>query len=150
MLGLSNIYDIHRYWKMSHEHFQKLPLLRGTLDRLVQPAILAVLAQGPSHGYQIARGNRQNAQFRGRKTRHVGIYRFLKSMEAKGLVVSSWDTPASGHAKRLFEITEDGQVCLAQWVETLGQYLTTINSLLKTAKMAVASQKRKSSRRLPK
>lgn len=30
------------------------PCKGGTLDRLIQPAILAVLAEGPLHGYRLA------------------------------------------------------------------------------------------------
>jgi PadR family transcriptional regulator, regulatory protein PadR len=128
---------------------EKCPCSGGTLDKLVQPAILAVLSRGPSHGYQIAVeiGKMQNSE--GEQPDTSGIYRFLKNMEAKGLVVSSWDTPATGHAKRLFDITTDGRACLDHWVGTLEHYRAAIASLLKTAK-AAASRKRKSRHRAPK
>jgi DNA-binding PadR family transcriptional regulator len=111
---------------------------------------LAVLSRGPSHGYQIAEKIGKMPNSEGEKPDTSGIYRFLKIMEAKGLVVSSWDTPASGHAKRLFEITADGRACLAHWVETLEQYRATIAALLKTARAAAAASKRKSRRRAAK
>jgi PadR family transcriptional regulator, regulatory protein PadR len=129
---------------------EKCPCSGGTLDKLVQPAILAVLSKGPSHGYQIAEEIGKMPNSEGEKPDTSGIYRFLKSMESKGLVVSSWDTPASGHAKRLFEITADGKSCLNHWVKTLEQYHATIASLLKIARAAAASKKRKASNRSPK
>jgi DNA-binding PadR family transcriptional regulator len=126
------------------------PCKGGTLDKLIQPALLAVLSKGPSHGYQIAEQIGKMPNSSGEKPDTSGIYRFLKSMEKNGLVVSSWESPATGHAKRLFEITESGKVCLSRWVETLEQYLTTITSLLETTRKAAKSQKRTKTVRLPK
>jgi DNA-binding PadR family transcriptional regulator len=67
-----------------------------------------------------------------------GIYRFLKRMEATGLVTSSWEAGDTGHAKRLFEITADGRACLARWTTTLEAYLKAITALLREAKAATA------------
>ena len=118
--------------------FPGCPCSGGTLDKLIQPAILAVLSAGPSHGYRIAETIGEMPNFLGEKPDVSGIYRFLKNMEAKGLVVSTWDAPGKGHAKRLYEITASGDACLAQWVETLDAYLTTINALLTTVRTAVS------------
>jgi len=71
-----------------------------------------------------------------------GIYRFLKNMESKGLVISIWDAPGKGHAKRLYEITTSGEACLTRWIETLDRYLTTINALLTSARTAVSRMSR--------
>jgi PadR family transcriptional regulator, regulatory protein PadR len=129
---------------------QNCPCTGETLDKLIQPAILAVLSKGPSHGYQIAEQISKMPNSAGEKPDTSGIYRFLKNMESKGLVESSWETPDKGHPKRLFEITTSGEACLARWVETLEQYLVTITSLLKTTKAVVLSKKQKRVRRLPK
>jgi len=74
----------------------------------------------------------------GEKPDVSGIYRFLKRMEATGLVTSSWETGGKGHAKRLFEITPDGRACLARWTVTLEDYLKAITALLKEVKAAKA------------
>ena len=71
-----------------------------------------------------------------------GIYRFLKKMQAAGLVTSSWETGGQGHAKRLFEITDDGRDCLTRWTTTLEAYLKTLASLLKEAKAATVRRPR--------
>jgi DNA-binding PadR family transcriptional regulator len=118
--------------------FSDCPCSGATLDKLVQPAILAALTEGPIHGYRLAeRINEMAGQF-GEKPDVSGIYRFLKRMEAKGLVTSSWEAGAKGHAKRLFEITADGRACLARWTTTLETYLEAITALLKAAKAATA------------
>jgi len=123
--------------------FLNCPCSGGTLDRLIQPAILAVLSQEPSHGYRIAEKISEMPHFLQQKPDVSGIYRFLKNMESKGLVVSSWDTPGTGHAKRLYQITAAGQECLARWVQTLDGYLTAITSLLEVARAAVSEKPRK-------
>ena len=127
--------------------FADCPCAGGTLDRLIQPAILAALCEGPSHGYRIADRIREMPNFIGEKPDVSGIYRFLKNMESKGLVVSSWETPGQGHAKRLYEITSAGQRCLARWAETLESYLAAIAGLLEVARAAVPTKARKPLRR---
>jgi PadR family transcriptional regulator PadR len=130
--------------------FLKCPCSGGTLDKLVQPAILAVLAKEPSHGYRLAEKLSEMPGFAGAKPDVSGIYRFLKGMERNGLVVSSWETPGTGHAKRRYEITAAGEECLVRWVETLGDYLTTITALLEVARAAVPRKHRKRVRSSPK
>ena len=118
--------------------FSDCPCSGATLDRLVQPAILAALTEGAIHGYRLAeRINEMTGQC-GEKPDVSGIYRFLKRMEATGLVTSSWEAGAKGHAKRLFEITADGRACLSRWTTTLEAHLEAITALLKTAKAATA------------
>ena len=87
----------------SMPEFSNCPCSGGTLDKLVQPAILAVLSESPSHGYRIAERIAEMPNFVGEKPDVSGIYRFLKKMEATGLVTSSWETGGQGHAKRLYE-----------------------------------------------
>ncbi len=70
-----------------------------------------------------------------------GIYRFLKAMETRRLVVSSWDTPEKGHARRLFQITAEGEACLLKWTETLEACHTTIKGLLRQVGAAASSKR---------
>ena len=62
----------------------------------------------------------------------AGVYRFLKAMEDRGLVSSAWDLSASGPAKRLFDLTNEGKACLARWVVTLEQYRAQIGQLIQS------------------
>ena len=114
------------------------PCSGATLDKLLQPAILTVLTEGPIHGYRLAQRINEMVGMCGDKPDVSGIYRFLKKMEATGYVVSSWEAGDKGHAKRLYEITADGRACLARWASTLEIYMEAIGRLLKVAKAAVA------------
>jgi DNA-binding PadR family transcriptional regulator len=112
------------------------PCSGATLDKLVQPAILAALTEGSLHGYRLSERINEMTGCCGEKPDISGIYRALKKMEITGLVTSRWEAGDKGHAKRLFEITPDGQKCLAKWAVTLAMYRETITALLKVTKTA--------------
>jgi PadR family transcriptional regulator, regulatory protein PadR len=116
--------------------FPDCPCLGGTLDKLIQPAILAALSHGPLHGYKLAERMSEMTGCCAGKPDLSGVYRFLKALEARRLVVSSWDTPEKGHARRLFQITAEGEACLVKWSETLETYHATITALLKEVRAA--------------
>lgn len=113
------------------------PCTGGTLDRLIQPAILVILAEGPSHGYRIAERIGQMPNFWGHKPDVSGVYRFLKAMEQKELVISSWDTSDGGPAKKCYELTSNGQQCLREWINTLEHHRKQIGALLRAARKAM-------------
>lgn len=113
------------------------PCAGGTLDKLIQPAILVILADSPLHGYRLVERLGEMRILAGHKPDASGVYRFLKGMEGKGLVVSSWDTSGTGPAKRVFQLTASGQSCLRTWIATLEEYRDGINALLKNARKAV-------------
>ncbi len=114
------------------------PCSGATLDKLVQPAIMAALTEGPIHGYRLAERISEMTGLCGEQPDLSGIYRFLKKMEAAGLVTSTWQTGGQGHAKRLYEITAGGRACLARWTTTLEVYLESIATLLGEAQAALA------------
>jgi len=120
------------------------PCYGATLDKLVQPAILAALTEGPIHGYRLAERINKMAGTCRPKPDVSGIYRFLKKMEATGLVVSAWEAGGKGHAKRLYKITPDGRACLARWTLTLASYLESIQKLLDEARAALARRPKSS------
>jgi DNA-binding PadR family transcriptional regulator len=112
------------------------PCEGATLDRLIQPAILVVLAEGPLHGYRLAERIGELPGFTGEKPDVSGVYRFLKAMERKGLVASAWDTSESGPAKKCYQITPSGRNCLHRWVGTLENYRRAVSGLLGAARKA--------------
>jgi poly-beta-hydroxybutyrate-responsive repressor len=105
-----------------------------TLERLLQPAILTVLSEGALHGYGLAERISAMPLLGGQKPDASGIYRFLKAMQRKGLVTSSWDTSQNGPAKRTYQLTDTGECCLRTWIKTLEEYRDSINSLLRAAR----------------
>lgn len=111
------------------------PCSGGTLDKLIQPAIFVVLAEGPLHGYAIVERIGLLPHF-DEKPDASGVYRFLKAMERRGLVVASWDVSEAGPARKCYQLTGDGQRCLQQWVATLEDYRRGVDALLKAARKA--------------
>jgi DNA-binding PadR family transcriptional regulator len=103
---------------------------------LIQPAILVVLAEGPLHGYRLAGRIGAMPGWAGQKPDVSGIYRFLKAMQRKGLVVCSWDLSDTGPAKKSYQITPAGRRCLRRWIKTLQEHRAAIAALLKTARKA--------------
>lgn len=101
-----------------------------TLGRLVQPAVMALLADEPLHGYLLVQRLAELEMFRCQPPDPTGVYRTLRSMEEDGLVRSAWDFGDSGPAKRRFELTAEGRACLARWTQTLDQYARAITDLL--------------------
>ncbi len=102
-----------------------------TLGKHVRPAVLAILAAGPTHGYEIAQKLSQMVMFQdGAEPDASGIYRILKLMELEGLVHSDWQFGDSGPARRRITITEDGRHCLRRWIEALTRYRDGLDELL--------------------
>ena len=112
------------------------PCAGVTLDKLIRPAILAVLAHGPLHGYQIAQRIAEIPTYEDQKPDISGVYRLLKTMETSGLLVSSWEEPSGGPARKVYETTRSGAECLHWWVRTLAGYRVRISALLKVAREA--------------
>jgi DNA-binding PadR family transcriptional regulator len=127
----------HSMPKKSQKTFSHCPCVGATLDKLVQPAILAILTKGPLHGYELARQIGDIPHFLDEAPDMSGVYRMLKTLEKRGIVAANWDISQGGRPKRMFAITETGRQCLEHWVATLQNYHKTIGSLLKAAQKAV-------------
>ncbi|HBT76442.1 MAG TPA: transcriptional regulator [Planctomycetaceae bacterium] len=119
------------------ERFVECPCFGATLDKLLQPALLAILSRGPSHGYELAQRIGEIPDFFDGVPDVSGVYRLLKMLETRGMVVSEWDLSAGSRARRRFTITEDGRKCLELWSRTLKNYRKAVDSLLKTAEKAI-------------
>jgi DNA-binding PadR family transcriptional regulator len=114
------------------------PCLGRNLDKLVQPAILALLAEEPLHGYALAERIGSMPVCRGEVPNPTGIYRFLTSMERRGLVSSEWDSAERGPNRKVYQITVDGRACLEHWIDALEQYRRGMDALIRLAKRSLA------------
>ena len=121
--------------------FDDCPCAGGTLDKLLQPAILTALAQGDLHGYRIVRQVAGLPIFQGHPPDVSGVYRTLRLMESRKLVTASWNVSERGPAKRLYAITAGGRDCLRRWQVTLHAYQHAIGSLLAASRKAVATRR---------
>jgi PadR family transcriptional regulator, regulatory protein PadR len=87
------------------------------VERFGEPALLLLLADRPTHGYELLE---QLPQLIGEQRVDVGnVYRALRALEEEGLVVSEWSAELPGPAKRTYTLTDEGRALLAAWVESL-------------------------------
>ena len=107
----------------------------SNLDKLIQPMILTILAQDDLYGYKIVQRIAESPMCKGQKPDGTGVYRFLKAMEQRNLVKSSWSLDDSGPAKRIYHITNEGKECLSHWINTLEDYHQAIGKMLEEAHM---------------
>lgn len=115
------------------KEFDRCPCTGVNLDRFIQTMILLYLAEQDLHGYGLVQKIMESPMSKGEKPDPTGVYRILKSMEARGLVVSSWDLPESGPPKRIYRITTAGMACLDRWVTTLRDYVNSLEALIVNA-----------------
>ncbi len=101
-----------------------------SLAKLVRPAALAVLAQGPTHGYVVSERLKAMMPLTDQGPDHSGVYRMLKLMEQKGLVSSRVETPEAGTMRRRYALTPRGRACLDQWLATLKTYRRSFNTII--------------------
>jgi PadR family transcriptional regulator PadR len=85
-------------------------------ERYMQPSILMALKLKPSYGYELIQEIQRFGFVQGTAPPGM-IYRHLREMEENGLVQSQWETEGSGPAKRMYQLSEEGQTVLAFWIE---------------------------------
>lgn len=106
----------------------------STLERLVRPALLIILAGGELHGYLIVQRLAEMPIFDGHLPNASGVYRALNAMSNEGLVNPSWEVSELGPARKLYRITPEGKECLAVWTETLAKYRSAVDDLLEAGR----------------
>ena len=85
----------------------------GRVHGFVQPWLLLLLLQKPSHGYELMERLTQDDDV---PCADPGLlYRTLRQLEEEGLLESSWDTAEPGPARRLYEVTPEGVEHLHAW-----------------------------------
>ncbi|MGB9859676.1 MAG: helix-turn-helix transcriptional regulator [Moorellaceae bacterium] len=103
-----------------HGQTTRLPLL--------QPYLLLLLYQEPAHGYELVE-----------KLLEFGfhpcldattVYRNLRRMEEEGLVTSQWNTQGPGPARRLYQLTPEGEDVLHSWASTIRRRKETLEKFL--------------------
>jgi PadR family transcriptional regulator, regulatory protein PadR len=93
----------------------------GPGGRFVEPFLLLLLAEGPSHGYDLM--ERLNARgFVAAEVDPGYLYRTLRGMEASGVVTSEWDSASRGPIKRTYALTPEGENALHGWASALDEH----------------------------
>ncbi len=91
--------------------------MRARVERFGEAALLLLLGDGPTHGYELLE---RLPELLGEERVDVGnVYRALRSLEDDGLVVSEWSADLPGPAKRTYTLTDDGASALDAWIDSL-------------------------------
>lgn len=99
----------------------------GLSRSYVRPCLLLLLAEGPSHGYELLEQVRRVGV---RNADAGGLYRSLRSMEQGGLVRSWWEPSQAGPARRSYVLTDDGRASLDGSVECLREVHRLLDEVL--------------------
>jgi PadR family transcriptional regulator len=91
-------------------------------------AVLAVLADGPLHGYEIAKRIREQTD--GVVVFDVAaLYPVLYSLESRGWVQAAWEEAASGRRRRCYRLTADGKRRLQPLRREWHEFFRALNRL---------------------
>ena len=88
------------------------------VERFGEPALLRLIADGPTHGYELL--ERLPALVGDERVDVGNVYRALRALEEEGLVVSEWSADLPGPAKRSYTLTDEGRALLGEWQRALG------------------------------
>jgi len=117
-----------------NDSLKNCPCSGKSVSNLAAPWVLLTLHQNPSlHGYELTRIIREHIEASGMHINMTGLYRHLKALEQRGMLVSQWDTDANGPARRTYILTENGKACLFHWMETLHTQASLIDAFLNQA-----------------
>jgi transcriptional regulator len=104
------------------------PVKRGSGEL----AVLTVLAEGPRHGYDIAKRIRQ--QTGGVVSFDVAsLYPLLYSMERRGWVQGTWEQAPSGRERRYYRLTAAGRRRLEPLRREWRAFFRALNRLARLA-----------------
>jgi len=107
----------------------------GKAERYIQPCILMGLRRKPSYGYEIIQTIQEFGFVEGQAPPGM-IYRHLRDLEAAGLVTSAWKTEDTGPAKRVYELTPEGQKALALWAVYMEQQAQKLMNFIRAYRKA--------------
>ncbi|HWC10267.1 MAG TPA: PadR family transcriptional regulator [Acidimicrobiales bacterium] len=97
---------------MSPAPREKMALPRHYL----RPCLLLLLAEGPSHGYELL----DQVRLLGiAGAEPGGLYRYLRTMEKEELVRSWWEPSQAGPARRTYVLTDAGYDALRASVDSV-------------------------------
>ena len=102
----------------------------GRISRFLIPALLLLLSEKPSHGYELTEKYTEFG-FTEAGSDPGAIYRTLKLLDSEGFIKSKWDTDDPGPAKKIYSITDEGSELLSSWVSEIKERKKTFELFLK-------------------
>jgi PadR family transcriptional regulator PadR len=101
------------------------------IRRFLEPCLLVLLHCKEAHGYELLEGLRPFG-FDQNPVDLSTVYRILRDLEQQGFVTSRWEPGSAGPARRLYQITEEGDGYLAWWVDDLRETDRVLHHFLET------------------
>jgi PadR family transcriptional regulator PadR len=101
--------------------------VRARVERFAEPAVLLLLRERPAHGYDLLE---QLPELTGERVDMGNLYRFLRLLEAEGIVSSKWEEELPGPSKRTYTLSEDGRALLDVWAGALDDARGRIDGFL--------------------
>jgi transcriptional regulator len=103
----------------------RVDFLQGTLDMLV----LRTVAQGPIHGYGIARAIRASTGS-AIQVEAGSLYPALQRLELKGLLAAKWEVSERNHRTRIYKLTPMGRKRLRAEVSRWEDFVRAVGQVL--------------------
>jgi len=100
----------------------------GTKRGSAELALLALLADQPLHGYELARRIEEQSGGALRFTL-ASLYPLLYRMENRGWVRGAWQTLPNGRRRRCYELTPKGRKQLAPMRKEWGMFFRALHKL---------------------
>ena len=105
---------------------------------LLEPAVLAALAHGEAHGYDLARLVEEMTA--GEVVPDTGgLYRILRRLEMDGFVTSAWQEGDAGPQRREYTLTDDGHALLRHWLAHLEERKRGLDTLIEAVTRSIGS-----------
>jgi PadR family transcriptional regulator, regulatory protein PadR len=102
-------------------------------DKFIDPCLLLLIAQNPSHGYDLIE-KLERYGFNG--VDPTKAYRHLRRLEEEGFLESAWSADSPGPARREYRITKEGLDFLQTWppaiqksIEAYKAFVEDLNAL---------------------
>jgi DNA-binding PadR family transcriptional regulator len=103
--------------------------VHARVERFVEPALLVVLRDGETHGYDLA--DAVAALAPDDRIDLGNLYRLLRTLEEEEIVTSRWRDDLPGRTKRTYELTDAGRALLDEWATALRRADDTIAAFLR-------------------
>jgi PadR family transcriptional regulator PadR len=96
--------------------------------RFVLPAVLLLLSERPSYGYNL---EKDLLAFNVGRIDRPTVYRALADLEADGLVTSWSEAPSAGQARRVYGVTPLGERVLRVWMHVIKRERDSLGNVLR-------------------
>jgi PadR family transcriptional regulator PadR len=102
--------------------------VRARVERFIEPALLLLLRERPTHGYDLL--DQLRPLVHEERIDMGNLYRILRALEEEGIVRSEWHDDLPGPTKRTYELTDSGRALLDRWADALRRTQDVIGDFL--------------------